>query len=274
MLKFAATAIAVAMIPFAAVRQTKLIRPPEPFGLNMTFVENMQLKGALRNAMLNPLCALHCLYAPPGFGKSRAITTTATELVNRGHLSGAVVLCADNNVRERNLNNWLKLRLGLQSSTLSLPELLPANDGPDHRPFLIVLDQFDQAVANPYLTGFIESLATDSVRAKNFVVLVAVSNVDLYNQILRMNGGQKIQSVYGNISDLPRWDAGMLWRLYYEKRSVWRLDHLEPVLDQLIAIAAQVGTPEFLLSFLNLPRAQQTVPEMIRRRDRFLLMYN
>lgn len=268
---------AVAMFARSANR-CWLLKAPEPFGLDhqQTRVENTEFKTALRSAMTNPLRALHCVYAPPGFGKTRAIISTATELVHQGHLSGAVVVRADSNVRDSNLDRWLKRRLHFAPNThyMSLPELLPPHDGPDHKPILIVLDQFDEAATNPYLTGFIESLATGSARAKNYVVLVAVGDIDLHNQILRMNGGQKIQSVYGDSADLPRWDADMLRRLLDEKRSVWRLDHLDTsVTDILISIAAQVGTPGFLLSFLNLPRATQTVAEMTRRRDRFLLMH-
>lgn len=55
-------------------------------------VENTSLIAALEAAMLNPLCALQCLYAPTGFGKSRAVANAAKTLEDQNRLRGLVII--------------------------------------------------------------------------------------------------------------------------------------------------------------------------------------
>jgi len=51
-------------------------------------VETASLISTLETAMLNPLCALQCLYAPSGFGKSCAVAKAAKSLINQNRLRG------------------------------------------------------------------------------------------------------------------------------------------------------------------------------------------
>jgi hypothetical protein len=130
-----------------------------------TRVENTALIAAVEGAMINPLCALHCLYAPPDFGKSRAIAEAARALLAKDRLrgcfdvfgscrtytcsfcqiikiycyffppSGVFSITADNEVREGNLTNWLKKKLGVpEKVACDLVDLLPACEDDKHYP--------------------------------------------------------------------------------------------------------------------------------------------
>lgn len=107
---------------------------------------------------------------------------------------------------------------------------------------LLVLDQFNGAATNSNLSGFLEHLATSSVRTKRLVVMIVVSDFDMYNNMLKMNGGQKIQSVYANPNNLPFWDKKMITTLFDEevaKRGP-ELDFFVLIKDQIVAVATQV----------------------------------
>ncbi len=108
---------------------------------------------------------------------------------------------------------------------------------------MLVLDQFNDAATNSHLAGFIEHLATSSPKTRRLVVLVVVSDFDTYNNMLSMNGGQKIQGVYANPLDLPFWDKRMIGTLFDEHVASRKpeLDCLVPMKDQIVEVASQVS---------------------------------
>jgi len=167
----------------------------------------------------------------------------------------------DNEVQGANLTNWLKWKLGVDSSC-DLTDVLPPSDNDKHFPgknengvrkdsnssvgfifsVLLVIDHFNGAATNSYLGGFMEHLATSSVRTKRLVVLIVVSDFDAYNNMLTMNGGQKIQGVYADPADLPFWDRNMIATLFDEevaKRNT-ELRFFIPLKKQIVDVAAQV----------------------------------
>src|SRR5262249_3566601 len=80
--------------------------------------------------------------------------------------------------------------------------------------------------------------------------LVAVNDPTLFEDILNMNGGQKIQAVYPT-GHVPKWSRTMLANLFDEQvkhhnESEGFKKDKEAVLD----IAEQSGSPGFLLSVL------------------------
>lgn len=119
------------------------------------------------------------------------------------------------------LSEWLKIELGVSPfagtaiSTLFAPHKKNASER-----FVIVLDQFDAAEHNPALRSFLEHLATNSVRAKNYTVVILISDVTLYNRLMSVNGGTKVRPVtFTNCTDMkfPLWTDTMLKTMAQEQ---------------------------------------------------------
>lgn len=115
------------------------------------------------------------------------------------------------------LSTWLRAQLGLSPhQTAPLSTLFPDRVEDDHKPYVIVLDQFDDA-DNSDLKAFFHTLAADCTKHKNYVVLVTVSDPIVYDTILEANGGKKIIPVYMRDEDRPKWNRAMLSTLFDEQ---------------------------------------------------------
>jgi hypothetical protein len=108
------------------------------------------------------------------------------------------------------------LRLSPNLQCEKLWELLPARNGDIHKPVVLVLDQFNDATSHGHVNSFITSLAADSVKHKNMVVLVIVNNKSFHERLLQMNGGAKIMSV---TSADVKWPRDKLSALFDEQVS-------------------------------------------------------
>jgi hypothetical protein len=204
-----------------------------------TQVENTALQSAIEAALVNRLCALHVLYAPQDAGKTYATVRAVRRLqderkiggellktdvcvysTNVAHSIGALLIEDASTVNRFNdLHLWLKstLRLSPALGCEKLWELLPQRVGDDHKPVVLVLDQFNDAASHRHVNSFITSLAAGCVKHKNLVVLVVVNNKPFHERILQMNGGRKIMSVQTHNSSSLKWSREQLSVLFDEQ---------------------------------------------------------
>lgn len=121
----------------------------------------------------------------------------------------------------KTLSEWLKIELGVSPfSGRAISTLFAPHKENSSERFVIVLDQFDAAEHNPAMRSFLELLATNSANAKNYTVMILISDVALYSRLLSVNDGAKVRPVtFSRCTDskFPLWTENMLKTMTQEQ---------------------------------------------------------
>jgi hypothetical protein len=154
--------------------------------INYPYVENGAALKVIKRGFDSKEGGIKVLYAPIGSGKTTYLANLAKEYQKRGkHIE--FVSCAAT-------KNHLYECLDIPKLSYNLSEVIP--DGT-----IIILDQMESPVFGDELKSMLREIALDSRKIKNYVVIVCVSNKEVAEKILSLNGSDKIAAL-GEASDV------------------------------------------------------------------------
>jgi Cdc6-like AAA superfamily ATPase len=104
----------------------------------------------------------------------------------------------------RSLLNWLRkelripqtLDLGSYFSKKHILKTIFRLFDTQNRPVLLIIDNFDKLIVNNNYKLFVTSLAENSSLSKSYLVLIMIDDCNVAKDILRLNNGQKILSLF------------------------------------------------------------------------------
>lgn len=174
-------------------------RPVQPFTLTPrdTFVPNKQLEARIRTPLLKRTCGVQVLYAEPGSGKSTASRQAIITLQKSGAVPGAMAIDLrgvnlDNNTSAQSLFGRILMREARIADTNHFDQSLSdifvnkETEAYDKR-YVVLLDQFELLAtkfSDDDLMLLLKGLATDASRSDSYVVLITVSDKELYDKIV------------------------------------------------------------------------------------------
>ncbi len=175
--------------------------PVEPFKLKPkeTFVKNERLEAYIRAPLLNRTCGVQVLFATPGSGKSTASRHVVRQLQDANLVPGAMAidlralnLNMENSSSAQSLFGRILLREAGMADTKHFEQALSdifegkETEASDKR-YVILIDQFEllsNRFEDRHLKLLLKGLATDAARSDSYVVLITVSDKDLYDKIV------------------------------------------------------------------------------------------
>ena len=97
---------------------------------------------------------------------------------------------------------------------------------------MIVFDQVDNGPGrlNELSREYIVHLATDSRNSKVFSIIICVSNPETFQEILQLNGGDKIKSIFPYMGTM-KWNYNQMEQFVSENLSHWTLSDRKLVSD-------------------------------------------
>jgi molybdopterin-guanine dinucleotide biosynthesis protein len=169
------------------------------------------------------------LYAPTGSGKTTYLANLAKEYQQKGkHVD--FISCA---ATKKHLYECLDI----PKLSYNFSEVIP--DGT-----VIIFDQMERAVFGEELKSMLREVALDSRKIKNYVVIVSLSNKDVAEKILSLNGDDKI-SALGSASDFHCVSSYVEQSRQYKSWS-------DTEKQRLVELAARAGAPGFLFNLESL----------------------
>jgi hypothetical protein len=121
------------------------------------------------------------------------------------------------------------------------------------RRVFIIIDQFDDVIADEDTRAFVVSLAVQSFASKKFCVLITVSNSSMAQTLLSWHGGKKIKL----LSD-PRkykWSEEQMRALVNE--SAGKIHEVEK--EQIIQLGIRSGNVREILAYIRNSRTNETL---------------
>lgn len=129
-----------------------------------SFTHQARFEERLRESMTQPLCGVRILCAPEGTGKSAFMISVANEMLEQKQISGAYYIANYTDAFEhKTLHNWLlsKFEITPRPNFASFCSLLPDKSAKISKPYLLILDQFEDVLRHEDSLTFIKSLAQD-----------------------------------------------------------------------------------------------------------------
>mmetsp|Transcript_73057 Transcript_73057/g.171726 ORF Transcript_73057/g.171726 Transcript_73057/m.171726 type:complete len:275 (-) Transcript_73057:68-892(-) len=239
---------------YMAKKEIPLFRlaPPE------SLAPNARLEGPIRQALLYAPLGVHVLYAPPDHGKSTAARHVIQSMQRSGTLLGCLELGHDLKLgKPSNAVDLVNACLDIRAHVQKVSDLVPEKWRRDPKCVTLLCDQFEtiaprcDELGPRYLENLICGLALDSQASKAYNVLVIVKDEELYNRILKFNGGKKILPVK---LDAFRWSREELEEVLkkFEELGALTVDQngRERILDDATA-AGNVGALVGLIGHYN-----------------------
>mmetsp|Transcript_11250 Transcript_11250/g.18424 ORF Transcript_11250/g.18424 Transcript_11250/m.18424 type:complete len:288 (-) Transcript_11250:252-1115(-) len=200
---------------------------------NIPYVENHTAMKVIKSGFDSKDGGMKVLYAPPGSGKTTHLANLAKDYQQRGkHVE--FISCA---ATKKHLYECLDI----PKVSYNLSEVIP--DGT-----VIIFDQMESPVFGDELKSMLREVALDSRKIKNYVVIVSVSNKDVAEKILSLNGNDKITAL-GEASDF-HWPREFVSDYVEQSRHYknWR----DTDKQRLVELAAKAGAPAFLFNLESL----------------------
>ena len=179
------------------------------------YVENTRLNNAIEKVMTleDEPEGVEVLYAPPHSGKTTAITHVLHKLHTMGKVNvlqlraGTFSEFIVNRGGDRHLSlaPWLQQSMGCTKpfSSIDVSDIF-SYDRSQPRSVLFI-DQFESITTEAELTNIknmMHKVAVDVANRKNYITLVATSDLDVFQEMLTWNGGKKFQAVV---------EGGFIW---------------------------------------------------------------
>jgi hypothetical protein len=244
-----------------------ILRPQSSFTSQPRFEER------LRETMTQRLCGVRILCAPEGTGKSAFLISVANEMFKKKLISGVFYIDSYADAFEHKvMHNWLLSKFDVKphQKFSNFCSLLPDASDDESKPYLLILDQFEDVLRHPDASTFIKSLAQNCQSSKRLTVLASVKSTSTSDEMLNWNGHTKIMKMD---SDVLRWNRQELESLASKvKWSRWKVNRTEEVewheisnVDKEIILKAVelVGTPGFLLDVSSKGSAYQNNERLI-----------
>ena len=146
---------------------------------------------------MHPIGGVYVLWNHPDVKQVCAVTTVSQRLQQERRIGGTLFVTGSPNVISYSSTFfWLKEQFDISKDESSgfLSDLLPNYTSNESQRVLFVIDQFDHLLSHPTTKSFLVSLAEDSVRTKRFNVIVCVTSATAYQNIIKWNGGAKINA--------------------------------------------------------------------------------
>jgi molybdopterin-guanine dinucleotide biosynthesis protein len=200
---------------------------------NTPYVENPIALEVIKGVFDDKYGGMKVLYAPTGSGKTTYLANLAKEYQQKGkHVE--FISCAATKIH-------LYECLDIPRLSYNLSEVIP--DGT-----VIIFDQMERAVFGEELKSMLREVALDSRKIKNYVVIVSLSNKDVAEKILSLNGDDKI-SALGSASDF-HWSREFVSSYVEQSRQYKSWSDTEK--QRLVELAARAGAPGFLFNLESL----------------------
>lgn len=216
-------------------------------------IKHPYLEENIKKAATFNTAGVHVLWMPSGAGKTCALKKTAMELIEDKALYGGVYINYLHNWinKDQNLFEAFKLALNIQKEEKSrkISSLLPSEER-----VLIIIDQLDNVLNSSFtkeeLKTFIVSLAEDSYNnSKKFVVILAISDLNLANSILKWNDKEKILPILPHDFDVMKlkWNEDQLSELYNQLIDFHCITHTSSQKNKIMNLSIKSGTPRYIL---------------------------
>ena len=196
------------------------------FGLKgAPYIVNNRMKKQLQQAFQNEYGGMMVLLSPGGSGKTMSLHHLANEHIHNG---GAVRIFGN---ELRSMNDFYS-SFGGTERRLDLFNVLPEKS-------VIVLDQLECLKLFPEeMENLLLHLACESCRTAECNIIVSLSDAELANKVLRLNGLAKIKQC-GTVSDY-KWQNNEIEEFFEIGFSTWTTTQKQDV-KQLGCIAQNVG---------------------------------
>lgn len=235
-------------VRFASSRVKKLFsQPVEEYTLHPrnSFVRNPKFENMFMSQVVNDICGVKVLTAPPGSGKTAYVADITNRAVKNGELQGAFYLSRYGNIPSDIHGKWLPTLMDFHSRhhIIDLVNELPRKD----RPYLLIFDQFEDLwKRNPdECESFIKELAQEGQKRKCLTILVLVRSLGISDDICSWNGNQKIRNIN---SGVLKWNKELVTKLFSMLDfTPWTEKYLDENKDRLLELATVAGTPGFLV---------------------------
>ena len=205
---------------------------------------------AVEDAICSGNGGVQILCAPPGAGKSTALDYIIGNLIKSNKISGWIRLTPPRSACDLP-DRWFRTcNSDFLGETIKVHDTISSIVGKRDAPVVYIFDQFDNfEMQNPTQT-FLKSMAEDSVRERNFVTVVAVSNPTKARIIWNWNGRQKINLLGVDHIMKYKWDESEIlpWLENFKKHHPGTVLDDSVMYKKLLAAAKLAGTPEFLVS--------------------------
>lgn len=196
---------------------------------NIPYVENSSAMKLIKNGFESKDGGIKVLYAPTGSGKTTCLAKLAKAYQNQGK-NVEFISCAATKLH-------LYECLSIPKMSYNLSEVIP--DGS-----VIILDQMECPVYGDELKSMLREVAFDSRKIKNYVVIVSVSDKDIAEKILSLNGNDKFTAL-GDSEDF-RWSEVHVTA--YVDQSLQYKSWSEADKHRLVELAVEAGSPAFLFN--------------------------
>lgn len=215
------------------------------------YVENTRLSMAIERALFSSMEpeGIAILYAPPHTGKTTAITHTLHQFYVNGKVNVLELRAGSFSewIRRRGgdkhltFSHWLQHDMGChwEYSSIDVSSIFPYKTMSPRS--VMFIDQFEAVTAEADIRNIrkmMHKVAYDVANRKNYVVLVATSHFEAYQDMLTWNGGRKFHAVI---------NGGFIWtpaELHdvidtYRRRGLLSASPLSPASEQALHTAIQ-----------------------------------
>ena len=214
------------------------------------YVENPILEKDIRNCIHERSGGVKIIWAPPGSGKTTTVQHVLNAELKGGKISG--VLTLNPPVQQAVIGEWFmnELRfLGLETLT-KYDKLSSLLDTTHEKPYVIVIDHFDNLDFDQKLRTFIKVTAEDSDLHKNYVVIVICNDAAKVSTMKKWNGGVKIRLINDELIAY-KWSVDQIEKwIEHNLKNHPTIDVKKNKVhfDKFMETAVVAGTPDFLIT--------------------------
>ena len=218
-------------------------------GDGQEYVENTILERDVRNC-IHDSCGVKIIWAPAGSGKTTTVQHVLNVELKGGKISG--VLTLNPPVKHAVIGEWFlnELRfLGLETLT-KYDQLSSLLDTTQQKPYVIVIDHFDNFDFDQKLRTFIKVTAEDSDLHKNYVVIVICNDAAKVSTMKKWNGGVKIRLINDELIAY-KWSVDQIEKwIEHNLKNHPTIDVKKNKVhfDKFMETAVVAGTPDFLIT--------------------------
>lgn len=214
------------------------------------YIENPILERDIHNCIQEQSGGVKIIWAPHGTGKTTTVRHVLNSECNGGKISGVLTLIPP--VRPVGVGEWFMNELKfLGFETLTKYDQLSSLLHTSHeKPYVIVIDQFDNLDFDENLRRFIKVTAEDSSLHKNYIVIVICTDAAKVSTMQKWNGGVKIRPINDefiaykwNVTQIEKWIEHNL-----KEHPTINVKKNKVHFDKFTESAVVAGTPDFLIT--------------------------